>query len=139
MTGPLRVAVAEGSGAGFANAQAAVWASLPLSLSPDPDDPQLLAVDGRSTDWPAAVRRAVDSAVLGVVVVRPGAGIASSEMRVLAFPRLGSYRQPTARLPPGMASGNRVEHEYPPQRELAHGKSGGRSWRSSSTAARPTS
>jgi hypothetical protein len=84
MTGPLRVAVAEGFGAGFANAQAAVWASLPVSLFADPDDPQLLAVDGRSTEWPAAVRRALDSAVLGVVVVRPGAGIASSEVRALA-------------------------------------------------------
>jgi hypothetical protein len=83
MTAPLRVAVAEGSNLDFANAQAAVWASLPVSLSPARDDAQLLAVDGRSTEWPAAVRRAVGSGAVGVVVVRPRTGIAA-EVRALA-------------------------------------------------------
>lgn len=84
MSAPLPVAVADGSSTAFANAQAAIWASLPVSLAAAADNPQLVAIDATSGDWPDLVVGAVGSGAVGVLVVRPSADAEAAQVRALA-------------------------------------------------------
>jgi len=84
MTPSASVTIAGPASDGFTQAQHAVWASLPVSLTQAPAKAQLVAVDGRSADWLETLENAIGPGTAGVLVVRPAAGPSAQDIRAVA-------------------------------------------------------
>jgi hypothetical protein len=84
MSAVMGVSVAGSADEQFLVVQQAIWATLPISLAPDPDATNLLAVDGRRVDWLDHMSAAVRAGVAGVLVVHPSPDPPASAVREAA-------------------------------------------------------
>jgi hypothetical protein len=84
MTSPATVSIARPAREDFVRSQRVVWASLPMSLTEDPDKAQLLAVDGQLPSWLDTLAAAIRSGIAGVLVARPVAGPSAHDIRAVA-------------------------------------------------------
>jgi hypothetical protein len=89
MTSPSCVTIAGPASGGFTQAQHAVWASLPVSLTQAPAKARLVAIDGRSGGWLETLENAIRPGPLGVLVVRPAAGPSAPDIRAVAAAAAG--------------------------------------------------
>lgn len=99
---PARTVGVWGDDAAFRDRQQAVWGSLPATLVPAGDRPELLAVDGRG-DWLPRLRAAAEQqGVRGIVLVAPSADVDPGAVRQIddAFAQ-GRLAVVTARAWPG--------------------------------------
>jgi hypothetical protein len=84
MTSPATVSIARSAREDFARSQRVVWASLPMSLTEDPDKAQMVAVDGRLPGWLDTLAGAIRPGIAGALVVRPAAGPSAHDIRAVA-------------------------------------------------------
>jgi hypothetical protein len=90
MTSPATVSVARPAREDFARSQRAVWASLPMSLTEDPDKARMVAVDGRLPGWLDTLAGSIRPGIAGALVVRPVAGPTAHEIRAVADAAAGT-------------------------------------------------
>jgi hypothetical protein len=84
MISPATVSIARPAREDFARSQRAVWASLPMSLTEDPDKAQLVAVDGQLPGWLDTLAAVIRPGIAGALVVRPVAGPSAHDIRAVA-------------------------------------------------------
>jgi hypothetical protein len=84
MTSPATVTIARPASEDFARFQQAVWASLPMSLTENPDKAQMVAVDGRLAGWPDTLASVIRPGVAGALVVGPVACPPARDIRAVA-------------------------------------------------------
>jgi hypothetical protein len=87
----VTVGVAPPAAEQFSLAQRAVWASLPMSLTPAAGNARLVAVDGRRPGWLEAVADLVRSGIAGVLVVHPTVVPAAPEVRAVAASAIDAH------------------------------------------------
>lgn len=83
MTAPAGVTIAQPARPEFFRSQHAVWASLPMTLTPAAGGAQMVAVDGQSPAWLETLADVIRQGVTGVLLVRPVAGSPGRDIRAV--------------------------------------------------------